>query len=65
MREYEVKDCIPGRWLIKYLSPGREVLWATIKNWILMSDFTTKARIWFSIICYRVSPTTNLKNVPL
>lgn len=37
-------------------------MWDTIKNGILMSDFTTEARILLTIIYSRVSPSTNLMN---
>lgn len=58
-----LKDCSPGIWLVEYLYLGREVPWATIKNGILINDITAEARIRLSIICGRVSPTTNLMNV--
>lgn len=42
----------------------REVSWDAMKNGILMIDFIAEARIWMSIICSWVSPTTNMTNVP-
>lgn len=63
MRAYETKDCASGSWLVEHLCPGREVLWATMMNVILMTNFISEARIWLSIICSSVSRTTNLMNV--
>lgn len=34
-----------------------------MKNGITLNDFTAEAQIWFSIICSRFSPSTNLTNV--
>lgn len=61
---YEAKDYAPGILLVEHLCPGRKVSWATMINGILMCDFIIEAGILLSIICRRVSPTNNLKNVP-
>lgn len=41
LRDYGAKDYTLGSWLVENLFSRKEVPWATTKNGISMSDFTT------------------------
>lgn len=59
------RDCASGAWLASKLCPGNNVPWAIRKAKILCSNLTAGARIWISIVCNRISPSRNIRNIPM
>lgn len=47
------------QWLIDMLQGGKTSSWSTYGLKVTSTDFTAEARIWLSIICTRVMPSSN------
>ncbi|MCD9644444.1 hypothetical protein HAX54_032658 [Datura stramonium] len=65
MAPFFAKGCVPNAWLVSKYCLGKNVDWASRKKSITSEELTTKATIWLAIICSRVSPAGNVRNIPV